>query len=106
MAEYIDREALLKHLQECRETSVGSCPTFAVIAAIEAYVEGMLAADVAPVVHGKWIFGVSEVLGTSARRSVCGWSALAVDADMWLRYPGHHFCGACGAKMDGKDEDA
>lgn len=106
MEKYIEREALLKHLQECRETSVGSCPTFAVIAAVQAYVGGMPAADVAPVVHGKWIFGVSEVFGTSARCSVCGWSALAVDADMWLRYPGHHFCGACGAKMDGKGEEA
>lgn len=34
MEKYIEREALLKHLQECRETSVGSCLTFAVIAAV------------------------------------------------------------------------
>ena len=60
--------------------------------------------DAVPVVHGEWIFGVSEVLGTSVRCSVCGWSAPIVDADMWLRYPGHHFCGACGAKMDSESD--
>lgn len=94
MAEYIDREALLKHLQECRETSVGSCPTFAVIAAVQAYVGGMPAADVAPVVHGKWISnGISGSMLSGC--SVCGYTCGAYS---------FQYCPNCGAKMDGKGE--
>lgn len=93
MTEYINQRKLLLRLME------NGCP-----ASVIDIVLNFPAVDTMLAVHGKWIFGVSEVLGTTARCSVCGWSALAVDADMWLRYPGHHFCGACGAKMDGKDE--
>lgn len=93
MAEYIDREALLKHLQECRETSVGSCPTFAVIAAVQAYVGGMPAADVAPVVHGKWIEH-DDFLGRTVECSECHSETMGDTP----------YCPACGAKMDGKGE--
>ena len=48
MAEYIEREALLAHLRECKETSTGSGLTAAVITAIQSFVEEMPAADVAP----------------------------------------------------------
>lgn len=99
MAEYIERETAIAKLTALEVTE----PSATMIDAKRLLAE-MPAADVAPVVHGKWIFGVLEVLGTPVRCSVCGWSAPIVDADMWLRYPGHHFCGACGAKMDGKGE--
>ena len=79
MAEYIEREALLAHLRECKETSTGSGLTAAVITAIQSFVEGMPLADVAPVVHGKW--APSE------------------------ENPGLLVCPACGAKIGGKDED-
>ena len=105
MSEYIGRTALMGKL-----TAADMQQKLRQMSGEDAYrvllwlVNDAPAADVAPVVHGKWIFGVPEVLGTSVRCSVCGWSAPIVDADMWLRYPGHHFCGACGAKMDGKGE--
>lgn len=101
MAEYIEREALLKHLQECRETSVGSCPTFAVIAAVQAYVGGMPAADVAPVVHGKW--APSEENPGFLVCSACG-DCYVVDE--WADGKKWRYCPACGAKMDGKGEEA
>lgn len=94
MAEYIDREALLAHLRECKETSVGSCPTFAVIAAVQAYVGGMPAADVAPVVHGKWIEH-DDFLGRTVECSECHSETMGDTP----------YCPACGAKMDGKGED-
>ena len=99
MEKYIEREALLKHLQECRETSVGSCLTFAVIAAVQAYVGGMPAADVAPVVHGEWLLR-HEGYGhywecSSCHKSPC----IYVTKDT-------RYCPNCGAKMDGKGEEA
>lgn len=105
MEKYIEREALLKHLQECRETSVGSCPTFAVIAAVQAYVGGMPAADVAPVVHGKWI----------EQEDPCGdpyYTCSACKDDFYIEMTGtvekdlflYSYCPACGAKMDGGAE--
>ena len=97
MKKYIEREALLKHLQECRETSVGSCPTFAVIAAIEAYVGGMPAADVAPVVHGKWIED-HDYLKCPECGVMVKWDFTFFDIGNW------NYCPNCGAKMDGKDE--
>ena len=93
MEKYIEREALLKHLQECRETSVGSCPTFAVIAAVQAYVGGMPAADVAPVVHWNWIKH-DDFLGRTVECSECHSETMGDTP----------YCPACGAKMDGKGE--
>lgn len=54
MAKYIEWETLLAHLRKCKETSTGSSLTAAVITAIQYFVEKMPAADVAPVVHGRW----------------------------------------------------
>lgn len=108
MEKYIEREALLKHLQECRETSVGSCLTFAVIAAVQAYVGGMPAADVAPVVHGQWI---GEGDGYADGVLVCDvWHCSVCDytiddgTDNPECLPKH--CPNCGAKMDGGCENA
>lgn len=101
MEKYIEREALLKHLQECRETSVGSCPTFAVIAAVQAYVGGMPAADVAPVVHGKWVPS-----GENPGFLVCSACGDCYVVDEWADGKKWRYCPACGAKMDGKGEEA
>lgn len=80
MAKYIEREALLAHLRKCKETSTGSGLTAAVITAIQSFVEEMPAADVAPVVHGRWVPSEEN--------------------------PGFLVCSVCGAKMDGKGEEA
>ena len=89
MAEYIEREALLAHLREGKETSTGSGLTAAVITAIQSFVEGMPLADVAPVVHGKWIHYDGVVIC-----SACG------NAETSESY----HCNYCGAKMDGGAE--
>ena len=90
MAECIEREALLAHLRKCKETSTGSGLTAAVITAIQSFVEGMPLADVAPVVHGRWIHYDGVVIC-----SACG------NAETSESY----YCNYCGAKMDEKDED-
>lgn len=60
------------------------------------------AADVAPVVHGRWTFG-KTVCGTDMYRcSECGRVlTIGLGADPNVQAPYCH----CGALMDGKDED-
>ncbi len=101
MAKYIEREALLAHLRECKETSTGSGLTAAVITAIQSFVEGMPAADVAPVVHGKW-----APSGENPGFLVCSVCGDCYVYDEWADGKKWRYCPACGAKMDGKGEDA
>ena len=54
MVEYIEREAVLKHLRECEGTPPEICYTYPIFKALECFVEDVPAADVAPVVHGRW----------------------------------------------------
>ena len=56
----------------------------------------------AALVHGQWEFGELEPMGQSVHCSVCGWGSDMVHKAMWLEYPGHQYCGNCGAKMDGE----
>ena len=67
--------------------------------------ESCPAVDAMEVVHGRWVFGELDVLGQPVHCSVCGWGSDMVNRAMWLLYDGHKFCGHCGAKMDGGNED-
>ena len=84
MAEYIKREKLLRDINHYH-LSDGK---------LQHWVEVQPAADVAPVVHGRWIHypdcGVT-------RCSHCGWSI----EECWESKR----CPDCGAKMDGGDND-
>lgn len=86
--EYIERGALIDSFENCyyiynstdRET-------------VRQALENAPAADVAPVVHGEWI----NCMNGNATCSVCGIRSKAVyDLDNE-----QHYCGHCGAKMDG-----
>lgn len=98
MSEYIDRESIRKVLMDV--CSDENCPMF-IAATIDQVIDYEPAADVAPVVHGRWIRFKepdSETGYIHMRCSVCTayWSD-----------PSHadHFryCPSCGAKMDGGD---
>lgn len=104
MAECIEREALLAHLRECKETSTGSGLTAAVITAIQSFVEGMPLADVAPVVHGRWIRPHWKNSNYCCDCSECGGETTHRDYQ-WDKNGIYPICPNCGAKMDGKDED-
>lgn len=54
--------------------------------------------------HGRWIIGEMRIIGCPIHCSECGWGSDYADRDKWMHYPGHKFCGACGAIMDGGDE--
>lgn len=100
MAKYIEWETLLAHLRKCKETSTGSSLTAAVITAIQYFVEKMPAADVAPVVHGKW--APSEGNPGFLVCSVCGDCYVY---DEWVDERKWRYCPNCGARMDGGDND-
>lgn len=51
--------------------------------------------DVAPVVHGSWVFEKDLIIHGSC--SVCGWTAHYCEDDVF----GENYCPNCGARMDG-----
>lgn len=51
----------------------------------------MDAADVAPVVHGRWLYGDYYDIGDVC--SECDW-------DSQMTHPSYHYCPNCGARMD------
>ena len=78
MAEYIEREALLKKMKNWHEKiSLIAC------------VNSMPAADVAPVRHGRWIMHDDE-FGLTCECSACHIETMG-DGD---------YCPNCGAKME------
>ncbi len=89
MAEYIEREALMKQLSE----SLEPFNTGSVFRAIRK----QPAADVAPVVHGRWEY-LPQTLNTLSqfRCPFCGWWSLDPSIEGVYNY-----CPNCGARMDG-----
>lgn len=88
MAEYIDREELLTHQYNA---SHSNWPQLAEMVVGVEDIEDAPAADVAPVVHGRW----NIMDGYKARRAcaVCGW-----DVPEYGKF--YSYCPNCGAKMD------
>lgn len=111
MNEHIDRDAFIE--------AVKDIPMWGSVAAM--FADGIPAADVAPVVHGRWIYkhrhrgGIriyegKDEMGETRRISVderheiddpycseCG----KLNESVWLNY-----CPHCGAKMDGGADNA
>ncbi len=94
MAEYIERAAAIDAVAEVYYDTPDvnlSAEKF------EAAINAIPAADVAPVVHGRW----DNLDGYKTRRvcSMCGW-----DVPEYGKF--YSYCPNCGAKMDGGDNDA
>lgn len=98
MAKYIERDAALKALHEewddvCNYDGSG----YAIANEMENVIYSVPAADVRPVVHGRWereedtYFGFTDV---EHRCSHCG------KAYSGQGFCAFHFCPNCGAKMD------
>lgn len=91
MAEYIDREALFAEFDRLGlgEHSIVE-KVFSI--GVRTIIAGMPAADVAPVVHGRW----NSMDGYKTRKvcSECGW-----DVPEYGKF--YSYCPNCGAKMDG-----
>lgn len=83
MAEYIEREKVLS-----KAAPVAGC--FSNM--ISAYDVIMLpAADVAPVRHGRWLYGDYYDIGDVC--SECDW-------DSQMTHPSYRYCPNCGTRMD------
>lgn len=87
MAEYIEREAVIDLITR-RYENPEICTQ---------EINSIPAADVAPVVHGRWVDG---------KCSNCGVDIPTDDAHDAIFENECRFCYYCGAKMDGGDRDA
>ena len=94
MAEYIEREALLATL------AMADNP-FTTLDNAWDMVEQAPAADVAPVVHGKWVKAHWRNSVSCANCSICGFEAY--HCDFRGAQKTYNFCPNCGAKMDLED---
>lgn len=91
MAEYIEREAVEKFIEDGLNNQDVAKRFGHDAIEIMAEVHYMPAADVAPVVHGRWVPFHSEVAGDIQYCSACE-IGFAAKTD---------YCPHCGAKMDG-----
>ena len=99
MAEYIEREALMRrtkeiHCAECDSYHGVRCRACWVDDTLD-YIDSEPAADVAPVRHGRWITHSDRPDSLICSVCECGF-------DMW-KHDQHNYCPNCGAKMDGGD---
>lgn len=98
MADYIDREALLTHQYNA---SHSNWPQLAEMVVGVEDIEDAPAADVSPVVHGRWEYIPQTFNAISQLRCpFCRWWSLDPSIDGVYNY-----CPNCGAKMDGGGED-
>lgn len=96
MAEYIDREALIERF---KTLGLGehSFMERAFADGVYCILENFPAADVVPVVHGRWVYGEDVDIECSH----CGRDALTEGDYRQVR---SNFCPHCGAKMDGEPD--
>ena len=86
MPEYIEREAAIKELMNDAPEQVGYSREDAADC-----IRYMDAADVAPVVHGRWLYGDYYDIGDVC--SECDW-------DSQMTHPSYRYCPNCGTRMD------
>ena len=100
MSEYIERETVLKHKHIMCGSNWGG--DYSAEAVLVEDIGKIPAADVAPVVHGKWIEaklnGMSLYPVGQKMCNICG----QIMPSQWETMP--PFCYGCGAKMDAKSE--
>lgn len=100
MSEYIEREAVLRRIEEMRVKENDYAPDVA--QAIYDFVVDVDAADVAPVKHGRWLECDGDVFCSECESQLADRGV----NDMAISRRENRFCYYCGAKMDGGDDDA
>ena len=90
MAEYIERQKVIDITAE-----TGALET-------QRRVQELPAADVAPVVHAKWINlpKYKSVGGTLKKAQICSACNAFYVSDADIPFSNHRYCADCGAKMD------
>ena len=103
MAEYIERAVALHEIERREALMVGDKRIF--IGSMTPFIQGLPAADVAPVVHGRWIEQEDPLLDVYYTCSVCKEDFYIettgyTEKDMFL----YTYCPNCGARMDGGND--
>ena len=107
--EYIERETLIRHLnnelEACGDACIDSQPivygTILGLKGAMSYANTLPAPDVVEVVHGVWKMAVDEADYEYGTCSECG--NREYDAFCTGRIP--NYCSNCGAKMDGERKE-
>ena len=95
MAEYIEREAILREIERRESLMVGD--KLVSVDAMKSFIKNRPVADVALVRHGRWTDG-------DAYCPICGKNKfVGLDADVWADWQ-PDYCPNCGAKMDKHNE--
>lgn len=101
MAEYIEKTQMLEKLKHRVSTDDDSKfatgfikGTNEALGIIEEWIASIPAADVAPVVHGRWVYRKFDTICSECRKSAI--------FDEWEQQAETDFCPHCGAKMDGE----
>ena len=98
MAEYIAREVLLAQLRAMESYNASPMYRRGYDDCVEAILKAP-AADVVPVVHGRWEYNPPTINTYGKLRcSICNWWTLDPSVDRLYSY-----CPNCGAKMDGAE---
>lgn len=99
MAEYINRDEILRRLDECKGEPSELCYTYALYRSVEHIVRDIPAADVAEVKHGEWIDKPTGAYGRwQSWCSACGKHSGIGGITSNQHKP---FCPNCGADMRG-----
>lgn len=103
MAEYIDRAAAVKSVLRMRRPE-NRVAQNRMLSIIQMDMLKLPAADVAPVVHGKWIVRFDGPY--KRRRCYCSHCGKHNGVGGIAKNQEKPYCPNCGAKMDGGDNDA
>ena len=98
--EYIRRDDFIQHLEKCKKGAAVTNLVWAAIMAIERDVRDMPAADVAPVVHEKWLLD----RWPSWPHRECSRCKIIIPRTKEVPDQYWQYCPNCGAKMDGGTE--
>lgn len=103
MCDYISRDMAIARLTKVEVTN-----RLATMTDEKREIAEMPAADVVPVVHGKWIIGTGDD-EFDVKCPKCGWDDIfevaGIAAVKRISEP-MHYCPNCGAKMDGGVDNA
>lgn len=100
MTEYIDREAAIKAMEKADYTAISSDADDCKADYLREIIESVPAADVVPVVHGRWDDSGRYKFpsgDTAVRCTNCGCALTESE----YRLNNWNYCPVCGAKMDG-----
>ena len=102
MAEYIEREALLREIERREALMVGD--KLVSVYAMKSFIKNRPSADVAPVRHGQW-YMLDDCANAGLYCSACG--RRVHHEEFAYKKLKSKYCPHCGARMDGgKDDEA